>query len=95
MAIVPHLFRHPLPLFGMDVASTDLSPELRTLTCPLRISTRISNRHPIKKPSKWGVGAGKRLDKNKRMVLKFYLLELEQNPKVWRMSKKASGEDEL
>ena len=91
---MPHLFRHPLPLFGMDVASTDLSPELRTLTCPLRISTRISNRHPIKKASNWRRGE-KRLDKNKRMVLKFYLLELEQNPKVWRMSKKLQGEDEL
>lgn len=91
---MPHLFRHPLPFFGMDVASTDLSPELRILTCPLRISTRISNRHPIKKASNWMRGE-KRLDKNKRMVLKFYLLELEQNPKVWRMSKKLQGEDEL
>lgn len=69
----------------MDVASTDLSPELRTPACPPHLLRYLNI------PSKeLGIRGKKRLDKNKRMVLKFYLLELEQNLRYRRMSKKAS-----
>lgn len=71
----------------MYIASPDLSPELRASTCPLHVSTWISNRHPIKKPTI----RKKHLDKYKRIDIKPVFIRARTKPRGMGDVKKARG----